>query len=179
MTNYRRFYIPGGTWFFTVNLSKRRNNHLLVEKMNHLRKAFRYVKARRPFTIQAAVILPDHLHCIWSLPPEDPDFSTRWNLLKGHFSRAIGETEDLSQSRSKRRERGVWQRRFWAHWITDQGDFNRHADYIHFNPVKHGWVNCLHDWPYSSFHKYVELGIYPATWAGGGNSVDTVATMGE
>ena len=178
MTNYRRFYIPGGTWFFTVNLSNRRNN-LLVEKISHLREAFGYVKARRPFTIQAVVILPDHLHCIWSLPSGDFDFPTRWSLLKSHFSRAVGKMETISQSRARRRERGVWQRRFWAHWITDQEDFNRHMDYIHYNPVKHGWAGRPQDWPHSSFHKYVALGIYPVTWAGGGNIVDDDPAMGE
>ncbi|WP_434101662.1 REP-associated tyrosine transposase [Methylocaldum gracile] len=89
MTDYRRIYIPGATWFFTVNLAKRRNNHLLVEKIDLLRAAFRYVKERRPFQVNAVVVMPDHLHCVWTLPPEDADFSTRWNLLKGHFSRAI------------------------------------------------------------------------------------------
>ena len=175
MTNYRRFHIPGGTWFFTVNLVKRRGNNLLVERINDLRKAFRYVKDRRPFHIPAAIILPDHLHCIWTLPYRDTDFSTRWNLLKGHFSRAIEKSERITQSRRKRRERGVWQRRFWAHQIADQDDFNQHVDYIHFNPVKHGLASCPRDWPYSSFHNYVRSGIYPDTWAGAREIIDTVS----
>ena len=164
MTDYRRFYIPNATWFFTVNLAERHNNHLLIEKVDALRAAFRYVKERRAFHINAIVIMPDHLHCIWTLPPDDADFSTRWNLLKGHFSRAIEKGERVSKSRDKRRERGIWQRRFWAHLIVDQADFNNHVDYIHWNPVKHGWVKQVADWRYSSFHKYVELGIYSNTW---------------
>lgn len=164
MTDYRRIHLPNATWFFTVNLAERQNNHLLVERIDLLRTAFRYVKERKPFHINAVVIMPDHLHCIWTLPPQDADFSTRWNLLKGHFSRAITKGEKISQSRSKRRERGIWQRRFWAHLITDQNDFNRHVDYIHWNPVKHGWVKRAADWPYSSFNQFVAQGIYPAAW---------------
>jgi len=164
MTDYRRFYIPNSTWFFTVNLAERRNNHLLIEKIDLLRASFSYVKERRAFRINAAVIMPDHLHCIWTLPPDDADFSTRWNLLKGHFSRAIDKGERVSKSRGKRRERGIWQRRFWAHLIVDQEDFNNHVDYIHWNPVKHGWVQQVIDWPYSSFHKFVKLGFYSDSW---------------
>ncbi|GAB4255677.1 MAG: hypothetical protein Kow0065_03910 [Methylomicrobium sp.] len=125
-----------------------------------------------PFDINAMVIMPDHLHCIWTLP-EDADFSTRWNLLKGHFSRAIAKGERVSDSRHNRRERGLWQRRFWAHLITDQTDFNHHVDYIHWNPVKHGWVQHVADWQYSSFHKFVEQGIYPNHWGHSGEfSID-------
>ena len=174
MTDYRRFYIPNATWFFTVNLAERRNNNLLVENIDALRTAFRYVKQRRPFHINASVIMPDHLYCIWTLPSCDVDFSTRWNLIKGHFSRAISPGERISESRSKRRERGIWQRRFWAHLITDQDDFNQHVDYIHWNPVKHGLVKRIIDWPYSSFHQFVEQGIYTATWGYSGE-FDTLA----
>lgn len=169
MTDYRRFYVPGTTWFFTVNLAERQHNHLLVERIDGLRAAFRYVKHRRPFRVDAVVILPDHLHCLWTLPSGDADFSTRWGLLKNHFSRAIPAGERLSHSRAKRRERGIWQRRFWAHWVTDQDDFNAHFDYIHWNPVKHGWVQQVADWPYSSFHRFVALGVYPITWGHSGD----------
>ncbi|WP_442497152.1 REP-associated tyrosine transposase [Methylobacter sp. sgz302048] len=169
MTDYRRIYIPGSTWFFTVNLVERRNNYLLVEKINLLRAAFRYVKERKPYRINAVVILPDHLHCIWTLPPGDGDFSMRWNLLKGHFSRAIPQGERISSSRSKRRERGLWQRRFWARLLCDQADFNNHMDYIHWNPVKHGYVRKVVDWPHSSFHRYVDQGVYPMNWGHSGN----------
>ena len=168
MTDYRRVYISGATWFFTVNLAERRNNSLLVEHIDLLRAAFLYVKKRKPYTINAAVIMPDHLHCIWTLPAEDADFSVRWNLLKGYFSRGIPKVENISQSWIKRRERGLWQRRFWAHLLTSQEDFNNHMDYIHWNPVKHGLVNRVMDWPYSSFHRFVAHGVYPNAWGHSG-----------
>jgi putative transposase len=168
MTEYRRAYIPGATWFFTVNLAERRGNRLLVDKIDSLRLAFAYVRQRRPFRMEAVVILPDHLHCIWTLPPDDLDFSTRWNVLKGHFSRTIEKGERISRSREKRRERGLWQRRFWEHLLRDQVDFNNHVDYIHWNPVKHGWVKQVADWPYSSFHRFVARDIYPVNWGGNG-----------
>lgn len=151
MTEYRRFYIPNATWFFTLNLAERKNNRLLVEKIDLLRECFRTVKQKKPFKMDAVVILPDHLHCIWALPPDDGNFSTRWNMLKGQFSRNIDKAERISESRVKRHERGIWQRRFWAHWIEDQEDYNRHVDYIHWNPVKHGLVAQVIDWPYSIF----------------------------
>ena len=164
MTSYRRIHTANATWFFTVNLAERKNNHLLVEQIDLLRASFRYVKQRKAFIINAVVIMPDHLHCIWTLPPEDSDYSTRWNLLKGHFSRGIVQGERVSESRSKRRERGIWQRRFWAHLIVDQNDLNQHIDYIHWNPVKHGFVQKVADWRYSSFHQFVKQGVYPSTW---------------
>ena len=169
MTDYRRIYIPSSTWFFTVNLAERRDNHLLVEKIDLLRRAFRYVKERKPYRIDAIVIMPDHLHCIWTLPPGDADFSIRWNLIKGHFSRAIPQGERISPSRNKRRERGLWQRRFWAHLLCDQVDFNNHLDYIHWNPVKHGRVQRAVDWPHSSFHRFVEQSVYPVNWGHSGD----------
>ena len=164
MVEYRRIDVPGATWFFTVNLAERQNNHLLTEQIDSLRSAFRYVKNRRPFQIDAIVVLPDHLHCIWTLPTGDTDFSTRWNLLKGHFSRSIAQGERVSKSRRKRRERGLWQRRFWDHMIRNERDLNTHIEYIHWNPIKHGWVTRVIDWPYSSFHQFVKQGIYPANW---------------
>lgn len=111
-------------------------------------------------------MLPEHLHCIWTLPDGDTDFSTRWNLIKGYFSRQIPAGENVSKSRTDKRERGIWQRRFWEHCLRDQDDFNRHIDYIHWNPVKHGWVQRVRDWPHSSFHRYVQAGIYPLDWLG-------------
>lgn len=147
MTNYRRIHTPGVTWFFTANLDNRYNNTLLVEKIALLRQSFRYVKQRRPYVINAVAVLPDHLHTIWTLPNGDTDYSTRWNLLKGHFSRAIDKGERISESRKGKRELGIWQRRFWAHLITDENDFNKHIDYIHWNPVKHGLTEHVADWP--------------------------------
>ncbi len=169
MTDYRRVYIEGATYFFTVNLAERENSALLIEHIDALRKAFRYVKKRRPFTIDAIVILPEHLHCIWTLPSDDSDYSTRWNLLKGHFSRSIKTGEHCSKSRIKRRERGLWQRRFWEHLIRDEKDFQQHIDYIHWNPVKHGWVKNIADWQYSSFHEFVKVGHYPKHWGHSGS----------
>lgn len=173
MTDYRRIYAPGSTWFFTVNLLERQNNNLLVEKIDLLRNAFSYVKKRKSFTINAVVIMPDHLHCVWTLPDNDTDYSSRWSLLKSYFSRSIPKNEHINKNRIKRRERGIWQRRFWAHWIVDQNDFNQHIEYIHWNPVKHGYVARVIEWQYSSFHRYVEQGIYPANWGHPGSfSID-------
>jgi putative transposase len=169
MTDYRRFYIPGSTWFFTVNLAERRNNHLLIEQIDSLRAAFRYVKNRKPFRMEAVVIMPDHLHCIWTLPEGDADFSVRWGLIKSHFSRSMPDGERISQSRIKRRERGIWQRRFWAHLLTSQEDFNAHCDYIHWNTVKHGHVDRVADWSHSSFQQFVRLGVYPEDWGHSGD----------
>ncbi|NOU22741.1 MAG: transposase [Methyloglobulus sp.] len=169
MTEYRRAYSPGSSWFFTVNLAERKGNRLLTVKIDLLREAFEYTKQRHPFRLDAVVILPDHLHCIWTLPPQDSDFSGRWNMLKGYFSRKIETGERISASRKSRRERGIWQRRFWEHLIRDQADFNRHVDYIHWNPVKHGCANKVRDWPYSSFQRYVEQGIYTEDWGNNEN----------
>jgi putative transposase len=164
MPNTIRAYIPGGTYFFTVNLLERRRR-LLVENIEPLRNAFRTVKQQRPFQIEAIVILPDHLHCLWTLPPDDCDFSTRWRLIKSAFSRAIEPGERISTRRQVKSERGIWQRRFWEHAIRDQSDFDRHLDYIHYNPVKHGLVERVSEWPYSSFHRFVRLRYYPLSWA--------------
>ena len=164
MTQYRRAFIPGATWFFTVNLAERKGNRLLVDEVDTLRSVFRAVQAVHSFRIDAAVILPDHLHCVWTLPSGDSDFSTRWGLIKGNFSRAIEKRERVSESRRNRGERGIWQRRFWEHLIRDEDDFRRHADYIHWNPVKHGWVKTVADWPHSSFYAYLRRGVYGANW---------------
>jgi putative transposase len=169
VTEYRRFFTSGSTWFFTVNLAERRGNRLLIENLAKLHNVVALVKMRRPFRIDAAVVLPDHLHCIWTLPPGDCDYPTRWNMIKGQFSRAIPKNERISKSREKRRERGVWQRWFWAHLLLDQMDFNRHMDYIHWNPVKHGYVARVVDWPYSSFGRFMNLGIYPPNWGCSGD----------
>ena len=164
MTEYRRAWLPGGTWFFTVNLAERQENQLMVENIDSLLAAFESVGLRYPFHQEAFVIMPDHLHSIWTLPPDDTDFSRRWSLIKGQFSRRIEKSERISQSRTKRGERGIWQRRFWEHLIRDDEDFNRHVDYIHWNPIKHGWVRRAADWPHSSFHDYVRRGLYLEAW---------------
>ncbi len=165
MTAYRRARIAGATYFFTVHCAERRGNRLLVDHVDTLRQAFRKVMNDHPFTIDAMVVLPEHLHCIWTLPPDDADYRTRWGLIKANFSRAIPRGERCSASRIKRGERGLWQRRYWEHVIRDERDFANHADYIHWNPVKHGWARRPGDWPWSSFHAYVCRGIYAVNWA--------------
>lgn len=167
MPNYHRAWYPGGTYFFTVNLLERQNNDLLVRHIDVLRNNVRIVKENHPFKIHAWVVLPEHLHCIIELPSGDFDFATRWRLIKTGFSRALPVTERRSKSRSKRGERGIWQRRFWEHLIRDDADYRAHMDYVHINPVKHGLVECVTDWPYSTFHGLVKEGIYPSDWAGG------------
>jgi len=166
MTDYRRARVEGGSYFFTVNLAERGGNRLLEKSIEGLRDTFRRVKRAHPFDIDAIVILPEHLHCIWTLPPDDTNYDMRWGLIKAGFSRLIPPGERRSESRIKRGERGIWQRRYWEHLIRDERDFRHHVDYIHWNPVKHGWVECVGDWPYSSFHDYVRRGIYPVDWVG-------------
>jgi putative transposase len=148
MTNYRRCRIPGGTFFFTVNLADRRRT-LLTDHVDTLRNAFRDVRRAHPFTIHAVVILPEHIHCLWELPAGDSDYSTRWRQIKSAFSKALPKVERISASRAKKHERGIWQRRFWEHTVRNDADFAARFDYIHYNPVKHGWVKRARDWPYS------------------------------
>jgi putative transposase len=176
MTAYRRNFIPGGSFFFTVNLADRRLS-LLTKHVEALRMAFREIRRHHPFTIDAIVVLPDHLHTIWTLPDSDADFATRWRLIKSTFSRSIPVGEHISASRADRGERNVWQRRYWEHSIRDENDFARHVDYIHINPVKHGLVSRVGNWPHSSFHRMVELGIYPEDWAG--DAADGAGDFGE
>jgi len=161
---YRRIQHPGGIFFFTVNLAER-HRRLLVDHVESLRNAVHLVKSAHPFDIAAMVILPDHLHSIWSLPDGDHDFSTRWALIKAGFSRQLQPMERVSKSRRSKGERGIWQRRFWEHWIRDENDYHRHVDYIHYNPVKHGYVGKPVDWPYSSIHRYIRHGIITPDWA--------------
>jgi len=138
MRTYQRLRIDGACYFFTVNLAEREGNHLLIQHIEHLREAFRQIRQDHPFEIDAIVILPEHLHCIWQLTPDDSDYSTRWRLIKARFFMAIPKTERISKSRIRKSERGIWQRRYWEHAIRDQRDYQNHVDYIHYNPVKHG-----------------------------------------
>jgi putative transposase len=128
------------------------------------------VRRHHPFHIDAWVLLPEHIHCVWTLPSGDRDFSKRWGLIKAGFSKAAGAhfhlSEWVTKSKAKHRESTIWQRRFWEHQIRDQEDFNRHVDYIHWNPVKHGHIRRAADWPYSTFHRYVANGVYPEDWGG-------------
>lgn len=162
---YRRSDIAGGTYFFTVNLCDR-SQQLLVEHVERLRLSVARVKAHHPFAIEAMVVLPDHLHAIWTLPPNDRDYATRWMLIKAGFSRGIDKNEAVNASRQVKRERGIWQRRYWEHLIRDDNDYARHVDYIHFNPVKHGYVERASDWPFSSIHKYIGNGMLNRDWGG-------------
>jgi REP-associated tyrosine transposase len=168
MSDYRRHRVPGGCYFFTVNLLERRGNTLLTDRIDLLREAVRRVRRSRPFSIDAWVVLPDHLHAVWTLPPGDDDFSTRWRLIKSFFVRDLPKTERLSRVRRDDGERGIWQRRFWEHAIRDDEDYGAHVDYIHFNPVKHGLVAAPAEWPYSTFKACVHRGLYPLGWIGSG-----------
>jgi len=165
MPDYRRYRVPGGTYFFTVNLLERRLD-TLVRHINVLREAVRKTRRERPFHIDAWVVLPDHMHCIWTLPPGDDDFSNRWKSIKIRFVQAIPHTERRSPVRIAKGERGIWQRRFWEHVIRDEADYEHHVNYIHWNPVKHGLVKKVSDWPFSTFHRYVQAGILPIDWVG-------------
>ena len=167
MPDYRRAWHPGGTYFFTVNLLQRHGNDLLIRHIDALRQSIRTVQSRHPFRIHGWVVLPDHMHCVIELPPNDADFATRWRLVKMGFSKVMPKTERLSTVRAKRGERGIWQRRYWEHLIRDEADFRAHMDYVHINPVKHGLVKCVAEWPYSTFHRLVKAGAYPMDWAGG------------
>ena len=160
---YRRYYQPGGTYFFTVVTQNRQP--LLIEHIDRLRTAFWHCMQRYPFTIEGIVVLPDHLHTIWQLPDKDDNFSIRWMVIKRKFSAGF-QTEFVSASKQAKREKGIWQRRFWEHRIRDAEDWRRHLDYIHYNPVKHGYCSIPAAWPYSSFHRAVKQGLYDVDWGG-------------
>jgi len=169
MATYRRAIMPGGCFFFTVNTSQRQKLLADLAVLCALRAAFRAVKHDHPFAIDAIVILPDHIHTIWTLPTQDSDYAMRWSLIKRQTSVAVRHlvTAAPRASLRKRHEIGLWQRRYWEHQIRDEQDFARHVDYIHWNPVKHGYVERVADWPHSSFHRFVRQGSLPADWATG------------
>ncbi|KZQ44653.1 REP-associated tyrosine transposase [Klebsiella aerogenes] len=152
MSNFRRSYIPGGCWFFTVNLQNRHSD-LLTRRIDHLRAAIACAKRKRPFQINSWVVLPEHMHCIWTLPEGDSDYSGRWREIKKSFTRALAQNQ-------------IWQPRFWEHAIRNDEDYRRHMDYVYINPVKHRLVGRVSDWPYSTFHRDVRQGLYPVDWAG-------------
>ncbi|SDR12285.1 putative transposase [Pseudoxanthomonas sp. CF385] len=174
MTHYRRAFVPGATYFFTVNLADRQAT-LLVDHIDLLRDAVRYTRKRHPFDIDAMVVLPDHLHAVWTLPPGDADFPLRWRLIKTWFSRHLPHGEHRRASHVDKSERGIWQRRYWEHVIRDETDLARHVDYIHGNPVKHGHVVRVRDWPYSTFHRFARNGILSEDWGSAGEN----ASFGE
>jgi putative transposase len=176
MSRYRRAKIEGGVFFFTVALADR-SSDLLVRHVDRLRRFYRSVRDRHPFETIAICVLPEHLHAVWLLPPGDANFSLRWNLIKGAFSRGLQVAASPSPSKVAKREKGLWQRRYWEHVIRDDADLERRVDYIHLNPVKHGYVSRVSDWPYSSFHRYVACGILPPDW--GGDMRDIPGRFGE
>jgi len=163
LPNYRRLYYPGGMYFITANLHDR-SSTLLTDHIEKLRTSFLDVKTKLPFDLSAVVIMPDHLHLIMALPPGDADFSNRMKQIKARFSRQFPKTEERSISRINRGERGIWQRRFMEHLIRDERDLESHVNYIHFNPVKHGYVKRPVDWPYSSLHRYIKQGWRQIDW---------------
>jgi len=157
----------GAIYFFTLTLQDR-GARWLVDHVGLLRAAVRQVKASHPFEIEAMVVLPEHLHALWRLPVDDNDFSTRWMLVKQAFTQALiangALRDDVAPGRGLKGERKLWQRRFWEHRIQDEEDFQRHVEYIHYNPVKHGWVARAADWPHSSLHRFVREGSVAADW---------------
>ena len=182
MPKYRRARIPGGTYFFTVVTYHRQRFLANPLCQSVLSTVIKEVRADLPFTQNAWVYLPDHLHCIWTLPEGETDYSKRWGLIKSRFSKQVKNIlkEEIvgSASRRHKREAIIWQRRFWEHSIRDENDYRRHLDYIHYNPVKHGLVGRVQDWPQSSFHQYVKKGLYPIDWADGIGSSD-IEEFGE
>ena len=163
MPNYRRVLIPGGTWFFTVNLLERRQR-LLTEQFDLLRNGIARTKRKYPFRLDALVVLPDHLHAVVTLPPGDDDFPTRIRLIKTRFAKSLPKTERLSAVRQEKGERGIWQRRYWEHYIRDERDLRNHIAYCYYNPVKHKHVTRMKDWPHSTYHRDVRLGRFEPDW---------------
>ena len=150
--NYRRSQAKGATFFFTVVTDRRKEVFSSIGNIALIKQTFSHVNEKYPFQTEAFVILPDHIHCIWTLPEDTNDFSTRWRLVKSYFTK---------ECRTKEK---IWQNRFWEHQIRDDGDFTRHIEYIHYNPVKHGYVVSPNEWEHSSFHYFVERGIYQPDW---------------
>lgn len=168
MPEYRRVMIAGGTYFFTVNTDLRRPILTKLNIREALRTGIQRARQTLPFRIEAWVLLPDHLHTIWTLPEDDHNYSARWAIIKREVSKRSNKQfdnpEKISNSRQKRRESSLWQRRFWEHQIRDEKDFERHMEYLHWNPVKHDYVRNVADWPFSSFHRLAAQGVYPPDW---------------
>jgi len=168
MPDYRRWYVPGGTYFFALVTYRRHRLFQSPLARQILGEVLREIRAEQPFDVVAMVLLYDHLHTVWTLSRGDADYSTRWKRLKASFTRrwlqAGGQEFPISASRKARGERGIWQRRFWEHTELEEADLEAHVDYIHYNPVKHGYVQRACDWPLSSFRRYVDLGQYDANW---------------
>lgn len=165
MSHYRRSQQKGGTFFFMLALANRQSC-LLIDYIDYFKQAYRRVWQDYPFESLAVCVLPEHLHAVWTLPPNDCHYSLRWQLIKRYFSYHFEAVKKRSESKIKHREKGIWQRRFWEHEIRNEQDLGKHIDYVHFNPVKHGYVKRVCDWQYSSFHRYVRLGMLPENWGG-------------
>jgi putative transposase len=178
---YRRDRTPGGCFFFTAVTHQRRRVFAQTGAVDLLRQVVRQVRGAYPFQIEAWVSLPDHMHAIWTMPEGDADYSVRWSLIKSGFSRGFHFSGEPCQtsSRLSKGERSIWQRRFWEHRLRDEEDFARHFDYIHFNPVKHGLVSEVWEWPHSTFHHHARIGTYPAAWAGGRDPSALETVVGE
>ena len=169
MSHYRRAFVPGGTFFFTVVTYRRQPWLVQPDARAALRDAIERCRAALPFIVNAWVLMPDHLHAVWTLPPNDADYSTRWAQIKRTVSVLLADrkrTDWVNDSKRKHRESTLWQRRFFEHTIRDDADFARCVDYAHSNPVKHGLVDRVADWPWSTFHRYVKSGAYPPDWMG-------------
>jgi putative transposase len=165
MSEYRRLFVPGGTYFFTVVTGVRAQS-LLTDHVDLLRAAYRVTVAELPVCSDAVVILPDHLHAVWTMPHGDSDFPERWRRIKARFSHALGQRFPRSGSKHRKRETGVWQRRYWEHAIRDEADFQHHVEYCWANPVRHGLVAAPMDWALSSIHRDHRLGLVPTGWIG-------------
>ncbi|RJP23263.1 MAG: transposase [Candidatus Omnitrophota bacterium] len=168
MSHYHRFYQPQSTYFFTVVTFRRQKIFVNEDVKDLLKEVIQKVRVNWPFQIEGFVLLPEHLHTIWSLPEGDSNFSERWKLIKANFTREyLKKNDELvrpSNSRMRKGERTVWQRRYWEHLIRDESDFNHHLNYLHYNPVKHGLVTNPKDWPWSTFQRYVKLNWYESEW---------------
>jgi putative transposase len=172
MSDYRRYFVPGGTYFFTIVTQFRRRLFANELNVQRLRYSLAQIRREMPFEVNCAVVLPDHVHFIWSLPPGDDNYSKRIGLMKVKFTRSLREAGDgmslrqpASASRQKHHDSDIWQRRFWEHTIDDEEEFEAYFDYVHYNPVRHGHVACPHLWKVSSFHRWVERGVYDLHWA--------------
>ncbi|KTD22973.1 REP-associated tyrosine transposase [Legionella londiniensis] len=163
MVYYRRDYTEGAIYFFTLTLHNRRATYLTTY-IHLLGKSFRDVRAKYPFSTLAVAILPDHLHIIWQLPDNECNYSMRWRLIKTNFTKSLLK-ETIHFKKNKRGEYQLWQSRFWEHRIRDETDLQKHVDYIHYNPVKHGYAAKANQWPHSSIHRYIKEGIIPCDWA--------------
>ncbi len=168
MSYYRRNQQAGATYFFTLCLRDRKSR-ILVDYIDVLRLAYRKTQRKKPFITEAIVILPDHIHALWTMPTEDDDYPSRVRLFKSHFTRQLPVVmkQTDNKNRQTHKQTGIWQLRYWEHTIRDEYDFINHANYIHYNPIKHGYVKNVADWKYSTFHRYVKKGLYEKDWGSG------------